>query len=77
METNIDQEEKVNKKRYQLMYEDHKPLIIPQLEIYDAESCKKYLALNNYVEKQMNAKYKLQKEKRDLKLQIKWNRDDN
>ena len=58
------------------MYEDHKPLIIPQLEIYDAESCKKYLALNNYVEKQMNAKSKLKKEKRDLKLQIKWHRED-
>ena len=33
------------------MYEYNKPLIIPQLEIYDAETSKRYLALNNYIDK--------------------------
>ena len=41
-----------DKERFEELYEDTKPLIIPQLKINDAETSRKYLALHSYVQKQ-------------------------
>ena len=40
-----------DKARYQMLYEDTKPMIIPRLQIKDHETSKKYLAMHNYVQK--------------------------
>ena len=43
--------EKESNNKSNILNQNYKPIIIPQLEIYDADSSKRYFALNSFVQK--------------------------
>lgn len=74
----IDDDESVpdDKDRFEMLYEDTQPLIIPKLQINDAETSKRYMAMYNYWQKQSKSRKKVQDEKMLRREQLEYDRDE-